>query len=250
MPRLLLITGSSGIAAATARLATASGETVFLIGNDRQQCESLSSELKGSAFSAADVADENALQHAVASCISRLGGIDAVFNVAGLSARCLGDGPLHECSTAAWRKMMDAHASGTFFVCREVIRHWMSTKRAGTILNTSSVLACFPERVRFATVAYAASKGAIISMSRAMAAYYAPHKIRVNVIAPGLVRTPMSERAQSDEEVLHFIARKQPLSEGMLDPADVARTALFLLGEQSRHMTGQVVGIDGGWAVS
>ena len=99
-------------------------------------------------------------------------------------------------------------------------------------------------------IAYAASKGAIVSMSRAMAAYYAPHKIRVNVIAPGLVETRMSARAQSNEEVLDFISHKQPLSEGMLYPADVAMTALFLLGEQSRHMTGQVVGVDGGWAVS
>ncbi|PYT20301.1 MAG: short-chain dehydrogenase, partial [Acidobacteria bacterium] len=102
----------------------------------------------------------------------------------------------------------------------------------------------------FATHAYAASKGAIISMSRAMAAYYAPHKVRVNVIAPALVRTPMSARAQSDAELLEFISHKQPLSGGMLDAGDVAETALFLLGEQSRHITGQVVSIDGGWGVS
>jgi len=97
--------------------------------------------------------------------------------------------------------------------------------------------------VLFATHAYAASKGAIISMSRAMAAYYASHKIRVNVIAPALVRTPMSARAQSNEELLDFIAHKQPLSAGMLDAADIAGTALFLLGDQSRHMTGQVVSV-------
>jgi NAD(P)-dependent dehydrogenase (short-subunit alcohol dehydrogenase family) len=83
-----------------------------------------------------------------------------------------------------------------------------------------------------------------------MAAYYARHKIRVNVIAPGLVRTPMSARAQSDEDVLKFVAHKQPLSGGMLDAGDVAETALFLLGEQARHITGQVVSVDGGWTVS
>jgi NAD(P)-dependent dehydrogenase (short-subunit alcohol dehydrogenase family) len=130
------------------------------------------------------------------------------------------------------------------------LRYWLETGRHGTILNMASVLAFSPQAQHFATHAYAASKGAIVSMSRAMAAYYAPHKIRVNVIAPGLVETRMSARAQSNEEVLSFISRKQPLSEGMLYPVDVAMTALFLLGEQSRHMTGQVVGIDGGWAVS
>ena len=65
-----------------------------------------------------------------------------------------------------------------------------------------------------------------------------------------MVRTPMSARAQSDEEVLKLMARKQPLSGGMLDAGEVAETALFLLGEQSRHITGQVVSVDGGWTVS
>src|SRR5690242_10693793 len=137
-----------------------------------------------------------------------------------------------------------------FLVCRGVLRHWLDTGRPGTILNMSSVLAFSPEAQHFATHAYAASKGAIISMSLAMAAYFARHRIRVNVIAPGLVRTPMSARAQSDEDVLKFVAHKQPLSGGMLDAGDVAETALFLLGEQARHITGQVVSVDGGWAVS
>jgi NAD(P)-dependent dehydrogenase (short-subunit alcohol dehydrogenase family) len=137
-----------------------------------------------------------------------------------------------------------------FLMCRSALRYWLDAARPGTILNMASVLAFSPQAQHFATHAYAASKGAIVAMSRAMAAYYAPHKIRVNVIAPGLVRTPMSARAQSDDELVEFIAHKQPLSEGMLDAADVAATALFLLGDQSRHMTGQVVGVDGGWAVS
>jgi NAD(P)-dependent dehydrogenase (short-subunit alcohol dehydrogenase family) len=250
MARVLLITGSSGIAAASARLATASGDTVFLIGNDSQQCESLSSELRGSAFFVADVAEEDAVQNAVASCISRLGAIDAAFNVAGLSARSLGDGPLHECSTAAWRKLMDVHAAGTFHVCREVIRYWMSAKRRGTILNTSSVLAHFPERERFATVAYAASKGAVESMTLSAAAYYAPDQIRLNVLAPGLVRTPMSARAQSDPNILDFLKRKQPLKGSLIEADEIARVAHFLLSQDSSPMTGEVIRADAGWAIT
>jgi NAD(P)-dependent dehydrogenase (short-subunit alcohol dehydrogenase family) len=190
------------------------------------------------------------VQEAFHACLHKFNGVDAVFNVAGISGRKFGDGPLHECSVEGWDITLDTNVRSMFLLCRSALRYWLDTGRHGTILNMSSVLAFSPEPQHFASHAYAASKGAIISMSRAMAAYYAPHKIRVNVIAPGLVRTPMSERAQSDAEALQFIARKQPVSEGMLDPADVARTALFLLGEQSRHMTGQVIGIDGGWAVS
>ncbi len=250
MPRILLITGSSGIAAATARLAIASGDAVFLIGNDRQQCESLSSQLPGSVHFAADVSDESAIQNAVAACMQRLGAIDAVFNVAGLSARSLGDGPLHECSTPAWKKMMDVHAAGTFFVCREVLRYWISSKRPGVILNTSSVLAHFPERERFATVAYAASKGAIESMTVSAAAYYAPQQIRLNVIAPGLVRTPMSARAQADAAILDFMKHKQPLKGGLVEAEEIARIAYFLLSDNSYPMTGEIVRADAGWAIT
>src|SRR5262249_3296876 len=144
MPRVLLITGSSGIAAATARIAAASGDSVFLVGNDRTQCEALSAALPRSAYFVADGADGASVAQAVTHWITRMGLIDAAFNVAGLSARRLGDGRWHECSTAAWNKLMEVHAAGTFFVCREVVRYWMSTKRGGTILNTSSVLAHFP----------------------------------------------------------------------------------------------------------
>ena len=250
MPKTILITGATGIAEATAQAAAAQGDSIFIISRTELDCQSLSERLPTSAYHAADLRDEHAVEKAFSACLQKFNGVDAVFNVAGISGRKFGDGPLHECSAEGWDITLDTNVRSMFLLCRSALRYWLDTGRHGTILNMASVLAFSPQAQHFATHAYAASKGAIISMSRAMAAYYAPHKIRVNVIAPGLVRTPMSERAQSDPEVLHFIARKQPLSEGMLDPADVARTALFLLGEQSRHMTGQVVGIDGGWAVS
>ncbi len=250
MSRVLLVTGTSGIAEATARLATERGDRVFVIGNNREQCETLSSQLSGSAFFVADVADENVVKSAAASCVEQLGRIDAVFNVAGQSGRSLGDGPLHECSTMAWQKLMDVHATGTFFVCREVIRHWMAKKQPGIILNTGSVLARFPERERFATVAYAASKGAIESMTLSAAAYYAPHHIRMNVLAPGLVRTPMSARAQSDPAILEFMKHKQPLAQGLVDAEELARVAYFLLSNDSYPVTGEIIRADAGWAVT
>jgi NAD(P)-dependent dehydrogenase (short-subunit alcohol dehydrogenase family) len=250
MPKIILITGATGIAEATALAAAAQGDSIFIISRTESHCQSLCARLPNSAYHAADLRDEHAVEEAFRACLGKFNGIDALFNVAGISGRKFGDGPLHECSAEGWDITLDTNVRGMFLLSRSALRYWLDTRRHGTILNMASVLAFSPQAQHFATHAYAASKGAIISMSRAMAAYYAPHKIRINVIAPGLVRTPMSERAQSDEEVLDFISRKQPLSEGMLDPAEVARTALFLLGEQSRHMTGQVVGIDGGWAVS
>ncbi len=149
-------------------------------------------------FAVADVRDELAVRNAVAACLDRFGRIDALLNVAGISARSAGDGPLHECKPAAWDLVMDVNAKGTFLMCREVLGVWTRNTQAGVILNCGSVLARHPQRDHFATVGYAASKGAIEAMSLSAAAYYAPAGIRINVIAPGLVRTPMSARAQAE----------------------------------------------------
>ncbi|MEJ7713687.1 MAG: SDR family oxidoreductase [Pyrinomonadaceae bacterium] len=107
-----------------------------------------------------------------------------------------------------------------------------------------------PESHFFAAHAYAASKGAVIALTKSMASYYAPQKIRANVIAPALVRTPMSVRAQENAEIMEFIKVKQSLAEGMIDAFDVARASLFLLGEESGMITGEVMTIDAGWCVS
>ena len=97
---------------------------------------------------------------------------------------------------------------------------------------------------------YAAAKAALVSLTRSAALEAKPRGIRVNVIAPGLVRTPMSQRAQSDPGILELMKDKQPLAGDLLDPAEVARAAMFLLGDESRHITGEVLSVDAGWSVS
>jgi NAD(P)-dependent dehydrogenase (short-subunit alcohol dehydrogenase family) len=113
-----------------------------------------------------------------------------------------------------------------------------------------SVLARFPERNFFATHGYAASKGAIESLTLAAASYYAPHRIRLNVLAPSLVRTPMSKRAQSDPAIVEFIKQKQPIKGGLVEADEISRIAYFLLSDESFPMTGEVVRGDAGWAVT
>jgi NAD(P)-dependent dehydrogenase (short-subunit alcohol dehydrogenase family) len=175
--------------------------------------------------------------------------------VAGISGRRFGDGPLHELTLEGWQTVLANNATSQMLVSRAVVRQMLTQEpvakgQRGVILNMSSVLARHPSAEFFSTHAYAASKGAIESMSRAMAAYYAPHAIRVNAIAPALVATPMSGRAQSDPAIMDFVARKQPLAGGALSAADLTGTALFLLSDESRAITGQVVDVDGGWSIS
>jgi NAD(P)-dependent dehydrogenase (short-subunit alcohol dehydrogenase family) len=250
MTQTLLITGSSGIAAATARLAASRAFQIFIVGNREAECQELCAQISGSAYAVADVADYDSVKNAVAVCVQKFGGLNAVFNVAGISGRSLGDGPLHECTPQGWQAMMNIHAAGTFYVCKEVISHWLAASRKGTILNTGSVLARSPERNFFATHAYAASKGAIESMTLAAAAYYAPMGIRMNVLAPGLVRTPMSLRAQSNEKILEFLQHKQPVKGDFVEAEELARVAMFLLSDESMPMTGEVIRADAGWAVT
>jgi NAD(P)-dependent dehydrogenase (short-subunit alcohol dehydrogenase family) len=142
-----------------------------------------------------------------------------------------------------------------FLVCRAALNRMLQQPVAanglrGTILNMASVLGFAPQAGHFATHAYAASKGAILAMSKSMAAYYAPKKIRVNVIAPALIRTPMSARAQNDPAILALMKTKQPLAEDLIEADDVARAALFLLGDDSRMITADALTVDAGWCVS
>jgi NAD(P)-dependent dehydrogenase (short-subunit alcohol dehydrogenase family) len=245
-----LFTGSSGIAEAAARVAAGSGAAVFLIGNEEQQCQNLCAALPNAAFAMADVADAQQVNAAVDQAFSALAGIDGVFHVAGLSGRSLGDGPLHECTPSAWERMMAVHAGGTFHVNQAVISRWLERNQPGAIVNMSSVLASRPEPTHFATHAYAASKGAVEALTRTAASYYAQHRIRINAVAPSVVRTPMSRRAQSDPSICDLLKRKQPLTGTFLEPEQVAHLALFLLSDAAAAITGQVFPIDAGWSIS
>ena len=253
--KVLLITGTTGIAAATARLADADGARVFVVGIDRESGEALAASLAECRFVQADLTNATQVAAAVDACFAAFGRVDALFNVVGISGRRFGDGPLHECTEEGWDATFAANAKSMFLVSRDVIRRMLAQDRGGdgsrgAILNMGSVLASHPESRFFSTHAYAASKGAVLSLTRAMASYYAPHGIRVNALAPSLVRTPMSARAQESAEILAFVGTRQPLADGMLEADDVARSALFLLGAGSALVTGQVLAVDAGWSVT
>ena len=254
LDKVLLITGSTGIAAAAAELAAEAGARLFITSRTPANAEALAKKT-GGAFLAADLVDPKSAPKVVDACVAKYGRLDALFNVAGISGRKFGDGPLHECTEEGWDATLDANVKSMFLLCKAALAQMMKQPVAanglrGTILNMASVLGFAPQAQHFATHAYAASKGAILGMSKSMAAYYAPWKIRVNVIAPALVRTPMSARAQNDPKILELMKTKQPLAEDLIDAEDVARAALFLLGDDSRRITADTLIVDAGWSVS
>lgn len=259
--RVCLVSGATGIAAAAARALALEGAHVFVAArtaaNARQLAEDITAAGGRAAWQSADLAREADVESVVGACVEQLGRLDCVYNVAGISGRRFGDGPLHELTLAGWQMVLGNNATSTALVCRAALRQMLAQEPVavgsgsrGAILNMSSVLARSPSIEHFATHAYAASKGAIEALSRSIAAYYAADGIRVNVIAPGLVATPMSRRAQADEQILAYLRRKQPLAHGPIDSLDLVGTALFLLSDESRMMTGQVIDVDGGWTLS
>src|SRR4051812_42974844 len=251
--RVCFVTGSTGIAQAAARALADERGTVFVVSKTADHARALADSITAAggmaSWRAADLTQEAEVDAAMDVCVHEFGRVDCVYNVAGISARGYGDGRLHEMTLEGWQAALTVNATSTFLVCRAAVRQMLQHRR-GAILNISSALAREPEAQFFATAGYAASKGAIEAFSRSIAAYYASHGIRVNVIAPALVATPMSQRAQGDQQILEFLERRQPLAGGPLSPADLVGTALYLLSDDSRMVTGQVVGVDGGWDVT
>ncbi len=257
--RTVLVTGSTGMGASAAEAIAAEGGSVFAVSRDADHLRALAVAVEAFGgtigWHSADLRAEAEVDAAFDACAARFGRLDAVYGVAGISGRRFGDGPLAEVTLEGWETVVGTNATSQFLVARAAVRRMLVQERdaawgRGTILLMSTRLATHPAAQHFATHAYAASKGAIDALVRASAASYAREGIRINAIAPSLIATPMSRRAQSDEAVLRYLAAKQPLAGGPIDAADVTSVALHLLSPESRMVTGQVLAVDGGWSVS
>ena len=177
--------GGSGIAAATARRFASGGGRVAVIDLDADKAQEIAAGIGGGAIGlGADVADESSVVAAVESTREQLGRIDCVLNAAGHAAF----GPIEEWTLEAWHRMMAVHAGGTFLVCKHVLPI-MREQGGGSIVNIASTAALTANKNNSP---YGAAKGAIVSFSRQLAREAAPD-VRVNTVAPGRVRTGMTE---------------------------------------------------------
>lgn len=248
--RCLIVGGTTGIGLAAARRFLAQGALVAVAGRSPAKGAAALAELPGAAYFAADASVEADVDRLFHEATERLGGLDVLYHVAGVSGRSFGDGALHTCPLDGWRQTIDANLQSVFLTNRAAVRRFLAQGRPGAILNMASVLGFSPSARYFDTAAYAATKGGIIALSRAAAARYAADRIRVNVIAPALIDTPMAARAVGDDAIRAYLRTKQPLAEGPGTPEDCAGAAVFLCSEAAGFITGAVLPVDGGWCVS
>jgi NAD(P)-dependent dehydrogenase (short-subunit alcohol dehydrogenase family) len=251
--RCLIVGGTSGLGLAAAARFLDEGARVVIAGRNSSSGDAALAELSRfgeTHFLAANAADSKQADGLLEAATQRLGGVDVLYHVAGISGRKHGDGPLHDCTDAGWQSTIDANLTSVFLTNRAAVRHFLAKNQPGVILNMASVVAFSPSPAHFDTVAYTATKGAIVSLSRLAAARYAANQIRVNVIAPGLIDTPMAARAVHDEKIRVFLRTKQPLAGGPGAPEDCAGAAAFLCSDAASFITGVVLPVDGGWCVS
>jgi NAD(P)-dependent dehydrogenase (short-subunit alcohol dehydrogenase family) len=249
---IVIVGGTTGIGLSAAKAFIENGAHVVVVGRNEESVAESQKILGNNAEAmTGDAIQPATAVQAIQACIDKFGGFDGLYHVAGGSGRKMGDGPLHELTLEGWSRTLELNLTSLMLSNQAAIRQFLKSGTSGTILNMGSVLGFSPSPKYFSTHAYAAAKAAIIGFSKAIASYYAKDDIRVNVIAPALVETPMASRATADEEILSFIGTKQPLDGGRIGkPSDMDGLAVYFMSDQSKFTTGQVVAVDGGWSVS
>ena len=248
----VIVGGTAGLGQSAALSLVKSGARVVVVGRSKENLETTLNLLgESGAGIAGDASDSETAVRAVDLAVERFGSLSGLYHVAGGSGRSKGDGPVHEMTDEGWEYTVGVNLSSVIFSNRAAVRQFLKQGGGGVILNMGSVLGASPSTEFFASHAYAATKAGIAGFSKSAAAYYAPDDIRINVIAPALVETPMSGRAVTDDRIMAFVKTKQPLGGGRIGmPDDYDGAVRFLLSDASRFMTGQVVTVDGGWSVS
>ena len=236
MKRVLITGGSRGIGAACVRKFRAAGdEVVFLYNKSVARARALAEETGAIAIQI-DVADGEALAVAVREAERRLGGIDVLVNNAGISLV----GLLTDMSDDEWKLLLDVNLSAAVIASREASRK-MVNQKSGRIINIGSVWGRVGASCE---VAYSATKAGLEGLTRALAKELGPSGITVNCVEPGVIATDMN--AGFDEATLSALCEETPLCR-IGQPEDVANAVFWLASEGASFVTGQILGVDGGF---
>lgn len=249
---IVIIGGTTGIGLSAAKAFLGQGASLVIVGLNPDSSYAAQIQLGENAqVLTGDATNPATAESAIQTCLQHFGPLHGLYHVAGGSGRKFGDGPLHELTLEGWNKTFELNLTSLMLSNQAAVRQFKAQGSGGSILNLGSVLGFSPSPHYFVTHAYAAAKSAVIGFTKSIAAYYAADNIRVNLLAPALVETPMSERASRNEDIQHFIKTKQPLDGGRNgQPEDLDGAAIFFMSDASKFATGQTLYVDGGWELS
>ncbi|RAZ70215.1 SDR family NAD(P)-dependent oxidoreductase [Planococcus maitriensis] len=236
-----IVTGAGkGIGRAIALALGEAGANVLLVARTESDLVQVMQEMESerTSYAVADVTDRNDIQSAVQKAIERFGGVDILVNNAGMNIRS----KLEDATDNEWHKIMDTNAQSVFMFSQEAAKYM---NKGASIINVSSVGG---DRALKTGVVYAASKAAIIQMTKVMAMEWGGRGIRVNAIGPWYFRTPLTENLLSDQEYLDSILAVTPLKR-VGELPEVASPVVFLASDAAGYITGQTLFIDGGMSI-
>ena len=237
--------GARGIGRAAAEMLASAGATVVVADLDEAESEALVARIGGMGGRAlalrADVSSEASIETMFGEVAGREGGVDILVNNAGVAIRR----PAVELALADWEKVIAVNVTGAFLCARAAARQMIGAGRGGAIVNVASIMGLSGGGL-YPNISYQTSKGALVNMTRALAVEWAPHRVRVNAVAPTYVRTRLIAPLLENPEMVARIEAMTPLRR-LAEPEEVAASICFLASPAAAMITGHVLPVDGGF---
>jgi len=243
----LVTGGSRGIGLAVAKGLARHGADIAIIARDKGRLKAAKEQIEKSSnkkvwtFSF-DFENTEGIEALFEEVVSKTGGVDILVNCAGTTAR----EPAEEVELETWNRVVGVNMTAVFAISQAFCRHRKQVGKGGRIINIGSLMC---HGARPTTTAYAASKGGLLMVTRALAVEWAKYHINVNAIGPGFITTDLTAKLHADEDFNRWVLSRTPV-ERWGQPEDIAGAAVFLASSASDFVTGQILYVDGGWVAA